>query len=258
MQTAGLPPTIDALRASNGFGEEGLIADNTILCKSEHITPDDLPLVISEDSSRENLVFCDFSDFELDKNCKDYEAIFNMQNQLKLWKAKGFSPGLVNSIHCRSAIKFYREELLCNDSVLSLLNFGYFPYLNVNINEIDSFEIRNNQSALRNSSFVIEQILDWKKLGYIEELDTKPWAINPLSVAQKYNLVDRSVKRRLCLDLGRKMNHFFKILNSRCDGIDNLVQAIQPDDFFIISDFKSMFLMLKLSPPREKIIWLRV
>ena len=61
----------------------------------------------------------------------------------------------------------------------------------------ESYALKNNKSALENSDFVTEAILDLVKVGSVLEVPFVPYIVNPLSVATN----NSSGKKRLILDL---------------------------------------------------------
>ena len=84
------------------------------------------------------------------------------------------------------------ENIRSNQYILDVIKFGYRLPL---ITNPPPCHLKNNKSSLENSSFVIEAIDELLKTGSVIETFSKPFVINPLTVAKNKK------KSRLVLDL---------------------------------------------------------
>ncbi|XP_067654066.1 uncharacterized protein [Haliotis asinina] len=92
---------------------------------------------------------------------------------------------------------------------------------------------KNNQSALRNGTFVVQAIQELLRNSCIVELDSPPLVVNPLSVA-----IQRSGKKRLILDL-RFVNQFVYKRKIVFEGYKTALDFVQDTGFMFKFDLKS-------------------
>ena len=72
-------------------------------------------------------------------------------------------------------------DIKANDYILETISNGYkFPFKD----KPEQAHLKNNRSSLDNDKFVKEAITDLLKSKAIVECHTKPFVINPLTVAQ--------------------------------------------------------------------------
>ena len=86
-----------------------------------------------------------------------------------------------------------------------------------------------------------------KRRSYFEVSEC-PKIVNPLTVASKVDGNTGEIKKRLCIDLSRSLNPLLADLSTRMDNFNDLLQITEEKDFFMLSDFRSMFTSLKLNP----------
>ena len=101
----------------------------------------------------------------------------------------------------RKHIDFWRE--IGTDPVtLDIIENGYvIPFYS----KPESMFCKNNKSALKNETFVLEAIKDLEIKGLIARCSEKPYVVNPLTVS-----VQNSGKKRLILDLRLVNKHLWK------------------------------------------------
>ena len=83
---------------------------------------------------------------------------------------------------------------------------------------------KNNQSSLRNASFVEEDIAKLMDFGCIEELSVRPFCCNPLTAAE-------SEKLRLVLDL-RHVNQYVSQNKFKYEDLRTFAQLFDEGDHF--------------------------
>ena len=94
------------------------------------------------------------------------------------------------------------KNIGCYDYILDTIYNGYrIPFFSTP----PSICLSNNRSAVNHSEFVVEAIHDLLIKGLIEECDSKPIVVNPLTVS-----VSSSNKKRLILDLRHVNLHLWK------------------------------------------------
>ena len=95
----------------------------------------------------------------------------------------------------------YWQSIGCNETILSVIRDGYvIPFLTTPPNKIFS----NNKSAMNNSEFVNDAVLELLKTDRIKEVTSALKVVNPLSVSTN------GEKNRLNLDLRHVNKHIYK------------------------------------------------
>ena len=87
--------------------------------------------------------------------------------------------------------EYWENELNASRFVLNVIKHGYSLPLK---SELPSFYAKNNASSLKHKGFVEKAIYDLIENNCVQEVDTPPFCVNPLAVAEKGKL-------RLVLDL---------------------------------------------------------
>ena len=116
------------------------------------------------------------------------------------------------------------------DFILSIIRCGYkIPFISTPPPRL----YKNNGSAVIESEFVGDAILELLRDNRIEEVFSSPDIVNPLSVS-----VQSSGKKRLILDLRHINLHIYK-QKFRCEDL-NTIKNVFSKDFFVFSfDLKS-------------------
>ena len=109
----------------------------------------------------------------------------------------GISEPLVKG-RLKNAIDYWRNELLAPHETLDIIQNGYQIQF---VEPPPKMHSKNNQSALNNAEFVEEAIKELLQFNVIEERDSAPTVVSPLSVAEN------GAKKRLILDLS-KLNEY--------------------------------------------------
>ena len=122
----------------------------------------------------------------------------------------GISEPLVKG-RLKSAISYWRNEILAPQETLDIIQNGYQIQF---VEPPPKMHAKNNLSALKNSDFVESAIKELLQFNVIEERDSVPFVVSPLSVAEN------GAKKRLILDLS-KLNDYILCENiSLEDGRD--------------------------------------
>ena len=147
----------------------------------------------------------------------------------------GLSEPMVKS-RLKSALIYWKNELCAPKEVLDIISEGYIIKF---VEPPERMFLNNNQSALKNADFVKGAIEELLKFDLIKEVDTPPFCVSPLSVA------DNSSKKRLILDLS-KLNEkvkFERIVLEDAKDFYNLAQDIK---FVSSFDLKSAYHQLSI------------
>ena len=142
----------------------------------------------------------------------------------------GLSEPLVKS-RLKSAINFWRDELCAPREVLDIINDGYIIKF---VEPPKRMHLNNNNSALKNSDFVKEAIEELLKFNLVEEWDSPPFCISPLSVAEN------SQKKRLILDLS-KLNESIKFERIVLEDAKDFFNLSQDLNYVFSFDLKSAY-----------------
>ena len=149
----------------------------------------------------------------------------------------GVSDPLVKG-RLKSAIDYWRDTLSAPKEVLDIISDGYIIKF---VEPPKEMYLNNNQSALKNADFVKEAIEELIKFNLVEEWETPPFCVSPLSVAEN------SSKKRLILDLS-KLNEnikFERIVLEDAKDFFNLAQNVKYVSSF---DLKSAYHQANNSP----------
>ena len=153
------------------------------------------------------------------------------------------------SIHSVQAISFMRDVIGADTKVLSILKQGLilqFEHLPGPYNE------SNNKSAVDNIDFVRKKVTDWEAAGYVSRLTGPAYCCNPLSVAEKYDVLEDKLKLRLVLDMSRHVNLCIKSQHVKIDDLTVAEQLIEKGDFMQAFDLKNQFFHVQLHESMKK------
>jgi hypothetical protein len=105
---------------------------------------------------------------------------------------------------------------------------------------------KNNRSALKESIFVEQSILELLDVQCIEEVFVTPDIINPISVS-----IHKSGKKRLILDLRHVNKSIFKT-KFRCEDLTVAKEILKPGDCMFTFDLKSAYHHVEIFPEHRK------
>ena len=129
------------------------------------------------------------------------------------------------------------EEIGAFPNILKVVQSGYeIPFVSIP----HSMNFRNNKSAELNAHFVSDEISRLMKNGCIVEVQSKPFIVSPLSVAE-----NRS-KKRLILDLSR-LNKYVKYEKIKFEDWKTAMDYFEKDCFCIKFDLKSGYHHIDIS-----------
>ena len=171
------------------FPAEGQITGRTTAPSPETILP-----AITHQTEPTNRSKLSTITYSLDDKCKNNTSLVdgnvnsNIDNTVKV---KG---------SLRSHLDFWLK-INANQYVINVIKEGYRLPL---ITNPETCHLKNNKSSLENSDFVKEAIQELLNSGSVIETTTKPFVINPLTVAKNKN------KCRLVLDLRHVNLHLWK------------------------------------------------
>ena len=122
------------------------------------------------------------------------------------------------------------KEICANEHIIDVIENGYkIPFLTLP----DRVELDNNKSARDNSEFVSSEITKLLSKGCISKVNTKPFVINPLTVAH-----NKGSKLRLVLDARHINPHLFKFRYKYEDAV-TARQMFKKSDYIFSYDLKS-------------------
>ena len=148
------------------------------------------------------------------------------------------------SIHSSESIDYYSKTLKADTYAMSILHHGLlFPFTS----EPTHYEERNNRSALENHDLVWEKIKKWEESGYVVRVKEKPKCISPLSVAEKFDWINQSWKKRVCLDLSRHVNKFIPDTPVKLQDLKTSQCLLEPGDFQAAVDLENCFFHVRVN-----------
>ena len=182
------------------------------------------------------------------------ESIEDRYQRLK-GKYGDLSKPHVDGIDDRKSIFFMKDEIKANDEVLNILE----NKLKVPVKGSKSpyFE-KNNSSSLKDLPFVREKVGTYVKDGVVEKLDHMPWYCNPLSVASKVIYRSNDLKKRLVIDVSRKLNLKVPKMTARPDTLDVIEQQFSKGMWASTLDLRAMYHHLELAPESMNFFGFRV
>ena len=160
------------------------------------------------------------------------------------------------SIHDEESIKFYEKSLDCKDKfVLSVLKHGLLlPFSE----EVAEYEEENNKSAQINLNFLREKIKKWEEQKYVRRVETKPYCVSPLSVAEKTDLKTQETKKRPCLDLSRHVNKYLQDWPTKLSNLDSSAPLLDPGDWQAACDLENQYFHVRVHPNHQKYLGFKI
>ena len=115
-----------------------------------------------------------------------------------------------------------------------------------------SYREPNNQSALKNLTFVRAKVSEWAAAGFVLELEQPAWCNSPLTVVQKFDPVTDKLKERLVLDISHHVNNFIADKAVKLDDLTVSEHLLDVEDWMTSFDLKNQFFHIKLHPDYYK------
>jgi len=144
----------------------------------------------------------------------------------------------------KNNILFWKNDLKASQYILDIITDGYVIPL---IQHPPSFYAKNNKSSLKHQNFVDEAIHNLLQNNCIEELTSRPYCCNPLTVAEN------NTKLRLVLDL-RHVNEFVKYTKFKYEDLNTFAKIFDKNDFFTTFDLKSGYHHVDIHPEHRKFL----
>lgn len=124
---------------------------------------------------------------------------------------------------------------------MKTLKFGYeLPFLE----NPSKYEERNNKSARDNEEKVREIVFEMIDLGIVEQVDRKPFCINPLGLVTKVK--DGKTKFRLVWDASRHLNIILEKQKVKLMHLEKALEITSLNDFQAVFDLKSAYYHIKI------------
>ena len=140
-------------------------------------------------------------------------------------------------------LDFWQYNLKASSFVLNIIEHGYIlPFLNFP----PPFHAKNNASSLRNRKFVDKAITDLLDKGMIEELESRPYICNPLTVAE-------GKKLRLVLDL-RHVNKYLIVQRFKYEDLKTIAEMLGEREFFTTFDLVSGYHHVEINKEHHKFL----
>ncbi len=137
----------------------------------------------------------------------------------------------------RRHIEFWESIGAC-ESVLNIIRYGYsIPFVTVP----PPLNSPNNQSALKHKEFVSQEIKEHITQGFVLEVKSKPYCVNPLTVA------DNGDKLRLVLDM-HSSNDYVRKVKFRIEDMKTLIPLLQKSGFMAKFDLKKGYFHVQMNP----------
>ena len=145
-------------------------------------------------------------------------------------------------------IKYWRDTIKAPQQIIQVLTDGFQLEFSVPPRKQ---VVRNNQSALKNPTFVSYSIQTMAKLGIVSEVDSqKIHCVSPLS------LVDTG-KVRLVLDLSRTVNPVSQYKKISLGALQDFNRAIQPEDYMGIAEITNAYYHVPVKEAYRKYLGFR-
>ena len=136
-----------------------------------------------------------------------------------------FVPGRISR---PEQFSFWRDVLQPGEEILSIIRDGYrVPFVD-GVLPPPSIE-PNNQSALKESSFLLQELLRWEKIGCTSRSETQPRIVLPISVVY-------SNKWRAVVDASRSINPFVVKNSVALEPLSSIGSVVKKGDWMTKQD----------------------
>ena len=113
------------------------------------------------------------------------------------------------------------------------------------------YEESNNSSAVQETTFTYETVLELERLGVVRFVDEKPHCVSPFTVSYKTDR-DGKIKKRLCLDLSRCINKCIKEQKVTLSHFQRALELTRAQDYQVTYDLKSAYHHIKIHSAQTK------
>lgn len=187
-----------------------------------------------------------FEEFKKEMTREEKESVENLFVIVRDFEEKGFGfQNAGNSIHSIGARRFVLTYGKTSPQVAQYLYKGYSLNLKKK-NLKPRYEEQNNKSARQDLDFVREKIKEWEGKGRLHRVYTKPACVNPLTVAQKFDPVEKKIKKRLVLDCSRYVNYLVQDESVKPNDLTYFESFFERDGYMSTWDLSSMYHHLNL------------
>ena len=143
------------------------------------------------------------------------------------------------------------EETGASNFCLSVIKNGYKMNLE-GFDETIEYQEKNNQSYFENKEFANNAVDTMAKYGVVKRVETAK-CINPLTVA-----TSNAGKRRLCLDLSRKVNVHSKAPKFKIRSLKEVANMVEPEDYGFSFDLRSFYHQIPISREQRTLLGLAI
>ena len=144
----------------------------------------------------------------------------------------------LGGIHCPEAVAFVEREIRPPPDIIRILK----NKIKIDPPGLSAFYTEpNNRSAAQNMRFVEQKIKDYLEKGVVEQCETPPRFVNPLSVVSKVIYKTGKIKQRLVIDVSRQLNIKVEKMKSKPDELSNAEQMFEQGMWAVTLDLKAMF-----------------
>ena len=126
------------------------------------------------------------------------------------------------------------EETGASNFCLNVIKQGYKMKLE-DWDETTEYQEKNNKSYFENQEFANKAVDTMAKYGVVKRVETAK-CINPLTVA-----INKAGKKRLCLDLSRKVNAHSKAPKFKIRSLKEVANMVEPEDYGFSFDLRSFY-----------------
>ena len=157
---------------------------------------------------------------------------------------------VAGNIHKDKYREFWLKNLKPDAWTVRVLKEGYkLPFLT----EPEAYVEPNNKSAKDNSLYLKEEVEILRSRGVVKKVTQRPHCCSPLTVACR-KLASGKVKKRLCLDLSRKVNKHLKREGVKLATLQKSFQLLERGDVQATYDLSSAYHHVKIHPDHQKFL----
>jgi hypothetical protein len=153
------------------------------------------------------------------------------------------------SIHSAESIRFMETVIGASSDIIKTLKDGLVLDFK---RQPGRYIEDNNGSAKRNMTAVREKVDEWVAGGYAEVLTEPAHCCNPLSVVEKYDVMNDKMKLRVVLDMSRHVNNCIEDWPVKLDDLTVAESILEPFDYLTAFDLKNQFFHVQLHPSQKK------
>ena len=156
------------------------------------------------------------------------------------------SLSVCGNIHQSQYFPFWDEVLKCGPWHKKILKEGLrLDFIDDLLPE--AYEERNNRSARVESAFVCDTLDSMSSSRILEQLESKPLCVNPLTVSSR-EIAPETKKLRLCWDGSRHINPRLKKMSVKLTHFTKASDLLYHGDYQVSLDLKSFYYHLLIFP----------